>query len=89
MHNIRAICCVSRADIEAFNKDESLVLPLDIDYLSLEGLSLELRQKLHNTRPHNLGQASRLDFMTPGGLTCLLYYVQKNPIIIKIPQNQR
>ena len=58
-----------RADIEAFRRDEALALPADMDYLALEGMATEVRQKLAAARPVTLGQAARLDGMTPAALT--------------------
>ena len=66
------------ADIAAFRRDESLKLPQDFDYMQIEGMSNEVRQKLAATRPTTLGQAARLDGMTPAALTLLLHYARKN-----------
>ncbi len=60
------------ADIEAFRKDEGIALPADLDYSSVSGLSNELRDKLHRIRPGSLGQASRIEGMTPAALGLLL-----------------
>jgi tRNA uridine 5-carboxymethylaminomethyl modification enzyme len=59
-------------DILAFRRDEAVVLPEGLDYLALSGLSMEIRQKLAAHRPSNLGQAARIDGMTPAALTLLL-----------------
>ena len=66
-----------QADIDAFRRDEALVLPGDMDYLSLEGMATEVRQKLAAARPVTLGQAARLDGMTPAALTLLLHHARK------------
>ena len=66
-----------QADIDAFRRDEALVLPSDMDYLSLEGMATEVRQKLAAARPVTLGQAARLDGMTPAALTLLLHHARK------------
>ncbi|MEL0150339.1 MAG: tRNA uridine-5-carboxymethylaminomethyl(34) synthesis enzyme MnmG [Rhodobiaceae bacterium] len=66
-----------RADIEAFRRDEALALPVDMDYLALEGVATEVRQKLAAARPVTLGQAARLDGMTPAALTLLLHHARK------------
>ena len=55
-------------DIAAFRKDEALAIPLGFAYAALPGLSTELRQKLERHRPASLGQAARLDGMTPAAL---------------------
>ena len=69
-----------KADIEAFRRDEALQLPKGIDYLSLEGMATEVRQKLAAARPVTLGQAARLDGMTPAALTLLLHHARKSDI---------
>jgi len=66
------------ADILAFRKDESLHIPAALDYCSIGGLSLEVKEKLEAARPVTLGQASRIEGITPAALTALLAYV-KNP----------
>ena len=66
-----------RADIDAFRRDEALTLPSDMDYLALEGMATEVRQKLAAARPVTLGQAARLDGMTPAALTLLLHHARK------------
>ncbi len=67
-----------QADIESFRKDERLRLPLDIDYASVGGLSNEVRSKLEDVRPSTLGQASRIEGVTPGAITALLAYVKRS-----------
>jgi len=61
-----------QADIDACRRDEAITLPADLDYGRLVGLSNELREKLTRARPATLGQASRIDGMTPAALTLLL-----------------
>jgi tRNA uridine 5-carboxymethylaminomethyl modification enzyme len=65
-----------QADVAAFRRDESLNLPDSIDYGAVPGLSHEARQKLAQVRPATLGQASRIDGMTPAALGLLLGYVR-------------
>lgn len=60
-----------QADIDAFRRDEQLALPEALDYDSMAGLSAELRGKLSYLRPRTLGQAQRIDGMTPSALTLL------------------
>jgi len=55
-------------DVERFRREEMLRLPEAIDYESIPGLSSELRQKLGAVRPMTLGQANRIDGMTPAAL---------------------
>jgi len=59
-------------DAELLKRDERVVLPLDFDYYNISGLSNELTQKLSMSRPENIGQASRIDGITPAALTLIL-----------------
>ncbi|ODN72122.1 tRNA uridine-5-carboxymethylaminomethyl(34) synthesis enzyme MnmG [Methylobrevis pamukkalensis] len=70
------------ADIAAFRRDEDLGLDPDLDYGAVNGLSNEARQRLEAVRPATLGQASRIDGMTPAALTLLLAHARKRP---KVP----
>ena len=60
-----------RADIEAYRRDEQLALPQGLDYETVSGLSSELRAKLSFLRPRTLGQAQRIEGVTPAALTLL------------------
>jgi tRNA uridine 5-carboxymethylaminomethyl modification enzyme len=64
------------ADIEAFRRDEALVLSPDLDYAAVCGLSTEAAHKLAAIRPATLGQASRIDGVTPAALTLVLAYTK-------------
>jgi tRNA uridine 5-carboxymethylaminomethyl modification enzyme len=64
------------ADIEAFRRDESLALPEGLDYAGVKGLSNEARQKLSAIRPQTIGQAGRIDGMTPAALTLLVAHIR-------------
>jgi tRNA uridine 5-carboxymethylaminomethyl modification enzyme len=61
-----------KRDVEAVKRDEGQIIPQDFDFLALEGLSNELKSKLEKVRPETLGQAGRIDGMTPAALTLLL-----------------
>jgi tRNA uridine 5-carboxymethylaminomethyl modification enzyme len=65
------------ADIVAFRKDENLVLPDDVDFARVGGLSNEVRGLLMQHRPQTLGAASRIPGVTPASLVALLRYVRK------------
>ncbi len=65
------------ADIIAFRRDEALLLPGDLDYRAIGGLSSEIREKLCHARPATLGAAGRIDGMTPAALTALLGHVKR------------
>jgi len=64
-------------DVEAFKRDEDLRLSPDLDYAGVGGLSNEVREKLAAARPVTLGQASRIEGVTPGALTALLAHVKR------------
>jgi tRNA uridine 5-carboxymethylaminomethyl modification enzyme len=59
-------------DVEAIKRDEAQVIPADFDYDVLQGLSNELKLKLNRARPATLGQAGRVDGMTPSAMTLIL-----------------
>ena len=65
------------ADIVAFRKDENLIIPKDIDYNKLSGLSNEVKSKFKLIRPKTLGQALRIDGITPAAVYILLSHVKK------------
>lgn len=64
-------------DVEAFKRDENLRLSPDLDYAVVGGLSNEVREKLSRAKPVTLGQASRIEGVTPGALTALLAHVKR------------
>jgi tRNA uridine 5-carboxymethylaminomethyl modification enzyme len=64
------------ADILAFRRDESLPLPASLDYASVHGLSTEAASKLGRIRPMTLGQAARIDGVTPAAITLVLAHVR-------------
>ena len=64
-------------DIETFKKDEALVIPSNLAFEDINGLSNELKQKLQHVRPQTLGQASRIDGMTPAALTLVLAHSKR------------
>jgi tRNA uridine 5-carboxymethylaminomethyl modification enzyme len=61
-----------KRDVEAMRRDETQIIPSEFDFDVIEGLSNELKAKLNAVRPSNLGQAGRIDGMTPAALTLLL-----------------
>ena len=64
------------ADVEAFRRDEGLILS-DVDYGAVPGLSNEARSKLETARPRTVGQAGRLDGLTPAALGVLAAYLRR------------
>jgi tRNA uridine 5-carboxymethylaminomethyl modification enzyme len=67
------------ADIVAFRRDESLILPSNFDFDAVIGLSTECRLKLAAIRPRTLGQAARIDGITPAALTLVLAHLKSGP----------
>ena len=65
------------ADIATFKREEGLKLPSALDYTAIGGISNEVREKLMTTRPATLGQAARIEGVTPGALSALLAFVRK------------
>ncbi|MEH3145359.1 MAG: tRNA uridine-5-carboxymethylaminomethyl(34) synthesis enzyme MnmG [Methylobacterium frigidaeris] len=65
------------ADIAAFRRDEAVVLPPGLDYAGIAGLSNELRIKLEGVRPTSLGQAARIEGVTPAALTLLAVHARR------------
>jgi tRNA uridine 5-carboxymethylaminomethyl modification enzyme len=65
------------ADVEAFRRDENLLLGDDIDYAVVTGLSNEARARLSASRPRTIGQAARLDGLTPAALTLLAAHLKR------------
>lgn len=63
--------------VEQFKKLEGRLLPMDLDYETIQGLRLEARQKLNLVRPQNLGQASRITGVSPADISVLLIYMEQ------------
>ena len=66
-----------KADIDALKRDEALKIPDGFDYEAIVGLSNEVKQKLVDFRPATLGQASRMDGITPAALTLILSHLKR------------
>ncbi len=66
-----------KADIEGMRRDEQRSIPDDLDYMSIPGLSMELRQKLSQQRPQTIAQAQAMDGMTPAAITLLLAVIRR------------
>ncbi len=65
-------------EIEKTKSQENTQLPSDLDYSSMNGLSNELKQKLSQSKPRNVGRAARIPGMTPAAISLLLVYVKKH-----------
>ena len=68
------------ADILSFRREEGLNLPESLNYGAVRGLSTEVRQKLDRIRPATLGQAARIDGVTPAALTLVLAHVRNRTL---------
>ena len=69
------------AQVAKTKKLENKLLPENLDYLNLKGISLEARQKLDKFKPHSIGQASRISGISPADISVLLIYLeQKNKL---------
>jgi tRNA uridine 5-carboxymethylaminomethyl modification enzyme len=64
-------------EIDRHQRNEDLLLPLDIDYQQVSGLSNEARQRLRDVRPETLGQAGRIPGITPAAVSLLLVHLKK------------
>tara|TARA_Y100000741_G_scaffold97219_1_gene72244 strand:- start:329 stop:922 length:594 start_codon:yes stop_codon:yes gene_type:complete len=66
-----------KSDILSFKRDENLIIPKNIDYDKLSGLSNEVKDKFKNIKPKTLGQALRIDGITPAAVYTLLSHVKR------------
>jgi len=64
-------------DIKSFKKDEAVIIPAKINYESFSGLSNEIKSKLNKVRPKTLGQAIRIDGVTPAAIIIILSHIKK------------
>ena len=65
------------AQVDKFKKLENKFLPEDMDFLNLQGISLEARQKLDKFKPNSIGQASRISGISPADISVLLIYLEQ------------
>ena len=63
--------------VEKFHRQERKQLPQDMDYLSIEGLRIEARQKLQAVKPISIGQAERISGVSPADISVLLVYLEQ------------
>ena len=68
------------AEILAFKRDENLIIPDNIDYDKFSGLSNEVKAKFKEVRPKTMGQALRIDGITPAAVYILLSHVKRKSI---------
>ena len=70
-----------RDEITRHASVEHIALPEDMDYMAIQALSIEVRQKLQQQRPATLGQASRISGVTPAAVSLLRIYLKKNGLV--------
>lgn len=68
---------MQEAQVEKFKKLEAKILPDDMDYQKISGISLEGRQKLNQFKPHSIGQATRISGVSPADISVLLVFLQQ------------
>jgi tRNA uridine 5-carboxymethylaminomethyl modification enzyme len=66
-----------REEVERLRRNEETTLPDSLDYASLAGLSVEVRQRLAEVRPATIGQAARISGVTPAAISILLVHLKK------------
>ena len=67
-----------KADERRFRKMEEALLPQGTDYMEISGLRIEARQKLTRQQPVSLGQAARIPGVSPGDISVLMIWLEKN-----------
>ncbi len=71
-------------EVERRGHQEELVLPADLDYRTVRGLSIEAQQKLNQHKPETIGQASRISGMTPAAISLLLVHIKRSQKAAKV-----
>lgn len=65
-------------DIKLFKRDESILIPGDLDFSLVGSLSIEVKEKLNKIKPANIGEASRIPGITPAAITAIFIYLKRN-----------
>ena len=76
-------------DVLRFRRSEALMIPDDFDYGGISGLSNELMQKFQTIRPNNIGQAGRIEGMTPAALTLVAAHARRGGRSVKQARSAR
>jgi tRNA uridine 5-carboxymethylaminomethyl modification enzyme len=66
-------------DVAAFRRDETILIPVDLDFADVPGLSNEVRNRLAHAKPLTVGQAGRIEGITPAALTILAAFLKRKP----------
>ncbi|MCU7817123.1 MAG: tRNA uridine-5-carboxymethylaminomethyl(34) synthesis enzyme MnmG, partial [Candidatus Thiodiazotropha sp. (ex Rostrolucina anterorostrata)] len=69
-----------QGEIEKLRANEAVVLPENLDYEGVRGLSSEVREKFQSHRPQTLGQAGRIPGITPAAISLLLIHLKKRSV---------
>ena len=80
-HNTNHKPYSKRGYIEKTKKIETIELPKDLDYTQLNGLRLEARQKLNTIKPLTLGQAKRIDGVSPADINVIMIYLKMKGVL--------
>ena len=72
-------------DVDRLHRHESMIIPGDLDFSSIDGLSNEIRQKLQEAKPSNLARAGRIPGVTPAALSILLIHLKKRELSNRLP----
>ena len=67
-----------KTDIERLQRNENTLIPNNIDYKNVVGLSNEVKQKLNEARPESIARASRLPGITPAAISLLMVHIKKH-----------
>ena len=70
-------------EVEKHARNENTLIPTDLDFSQVRGLSNEIVQKLADHRPHSIGQASRISGVTPAAISILLVHLKKQQLLAK------
>ncbi|MFP6781885.1 MAG: tRNA uridine-5-carboxymethylaminomethyl(34) synthesis enzyme MnmG, partial [Gammaproteobacteria bacterium] len=68
-------------EVEKHARNENTLIPTDLDFSQVRGLSNEIVQKLADHRPHSIGQASRISGVTPAAISILLVHLKKQQLL--------
>lgn len=78
-----------QAEVERGAGNESIRLPMDLDYTQVLGLSKEVQQKLNAAKPDTVGQAGRIQGVTPAAISLLLVHLKKRSLLAKAQNNSQ
>ena len=68
-------------EVERFKRVEHIIIPEEVDYDKIRGLSAEIREKLKDIRPYSIGQAGRISGVTPAAISILMVNLKKMGVL--------